>query len=147
MISRVGFTCGVRRQRSSPFAIVRGCAALGLSAMIACGAHDQRNVNSYDSVRPRVAKVALDCLGSDSVVAIGVGYVGALRLDLPLDSLRRQCPNTRDTTATGDEESSTPQSSSAVLGCGSSARLGRSLAKAVVGRYTSPGQTESSSGS
>ena len=70
----------------------------------ACGAHEQRNAYANDSVPPRVARPVSDCLGPDSVVAISVGHVGSLRLDLPLDSLRRRCPSSRDTTANGDEE-------------------------------------------
>jgi hypothetical protein len=37
-------------------------------------------------------------------VTIQTGRIGALPLDLPLDSLRQRCPNIRDTTANGDEE-------------------------------------------
>jgi len=78
--------------------------ALGMLAAVACGAHDEKAVVAHDSALPPVAFAISDCLGRDSVVAIGAGHVGALRLDLPLDSLRRRCPNIRDTTANGDEE-------------------------------------------
>lgn len=79
----------------------RGCAALVIYATLGCGPHDARSKIAHDSF---LATTLSDCLGRDSIVAIGVGRVGALRLDLPLDSLRRQCPNLRDTTANGDEE-------------------------------------------
>ena len=48
-----------------------------------------------------------DCFGPDSIVAIDAGRIGALRLDLPVDSIRRVCAGVRDTIATLDESRDT----------------------------------------
>ena len=44
-----------------------------------------------------------DCLGTDSIVQIMPGRIGALPLDVPLAELRRRCPNLAWTTTNGDE--------------------------------------------
>jgi hypothetical protein len=85
-------------------ATVYCCALFGAGAIAACGDRARLRAATRDSTQLPVASSASDCFGPDSIPAIGVGRVGTLRLNLSLDSLRRRCPNLRDTTATGDEE-------------------------------------------
>ncbi len=76
--------------------------AVWLGAALACG--NRENTEANRPVAARTANpAARDCLGPDSIVDIEAGRVGALPLDLSLDSLRARCTNIRDTTANGDE--------------------------------------------
>jgi hypothetical protein len=94
----------MRPQYSSRRTIIRDCVAFMASVAIGCTTPGRNGGVSSDSSRTRVANPVPDCFGPESVVVIRAGHVGALRLDLPLDSLRHRCPNIRDTTANGDEE-------------------------------------------
>ena len=51
---------------------------------------------SRDTAAIVTRSVAASCFGA-AVPAIDVGRVGALHLDIPLDSIRRLCPTAHDT--------------------------------------------------
>ena len=77
------------------------CAFAGVGA---CTGHHDTQAANANSAPTHVIDARSDCLGRDAVVAIAAGQVGALHLDVSLDSLRRLCPNLRDTVIKGDEE-------------------------------------------
>ncbi len=81
------------------------CAALASAFLAnACVGHDDGRVAARQHEQPPAPPVAHDCLGPDTIVAIRAGRIGSLPLDLTVDSLRRLCPDVRDTAASGDEE-------------------------------------------
>ncbi len=58
---------------------------------------------AFSAFAERTSVAAADCLGSDSIIEIVPGRIGALRLDLPLAELRRRCAHLGWTTTNGDE--------------------------------------------
>jgi hypothetical protein len=85
--------------------------ALGLF-VVACAAQaSDRPANAAKTAPPAdtatradaATQAGGDCLGSDSIVEIAPGHIGALRLDATLGAIQRQCPGFGWTTMHGDE--------------------------------------------
>jgi len=79
---------------------------LAISAALLVGVVATDLVVSSGSRRPPLVSGVTqgpDCLGADSIVQIGPGRIGALRLDQSLADLRRRCANLAWTTTNGDE--------------------------------------------
>jgi hypothetical protein len=70
----------------------------------ACTVDARRAAVRDTELTEEAARSAPDCFGSDSLPAIDVGHVGALRLDTPILVLRRVCPNLRDTIVPNGDE-------------------------------------------